>query len=276
MKSAKTFILILMFTFGYTLLQAQLAISPPYVSVDGRSGVGNLYVTNNSELAQEVEISFAFGYPSSDSLGNMIMNYNDSVAFKQYAMDPVIKAFPRTFIIQANQQRTIRIQVKPSAGMKDGFYFTRTKILAKPQTPDVTKPTTDGVSTNIKFNFEQVIPTFYKRGKVSTGLKIEKIDVSQKDTTLSILAQLNRVGEAPFLGSMIAKLKDTKGKIVATTQSSTTAYFKVLRKLDLNIAKITPGSYKLEVTFETKRGDMAITDLVQAPDVTESVDVQIK
>jgi hypothetical protein len=160
--------------------------------------------------------------------------------------------------------------------MKDGFYFTRVKILAKPQTAEVAKTTTEGISTKISFNFEQVIPAFYKRGKVTTGLKIEKIDAVQQDSLLVIKASLQRLGEAPFIGSMIANLLNEKGKVVATAMSSTTAYFKVIRRLDLGIAKITPGTYKLELTFETKRGDMAATDLVQAQPVKQTVDVVIK
>jgi hypothetical protein len=160
--------------------------------------------------------------------------------------------------------------------MKDGFYFTRVKILAKPQTPDVVKPAENVISTHITLNFEQVIPAFYKRGKVTTGLKIEKIDVTQKDTMLVILAHLDRLGEAPFIGSVTAKLMDAKGKVVSTFQTSTTAYFKVLRRVDLRVAKVKPGSYKLELKFETKRGDMAMGDLVQAQPVKEVVDVIIK
>jgi P pilus assembly chaperone PapD len=276
MKIVKTTALILIFTVSYSVLQAQLSISPPYVSVDGRSGVGNLYISNNSPQPQEVEISFAFGYPASDTEGNLVMNYSDTVAYEKYAMDPVVRAFPRTFILPANQQRTVRVQVKPSPGMKDGFYFTRVKILTKPQTAEVAKPVGDVISTHITLNFEQVIPAFYRRGKVTTGLKIEKIDATQKDTLLMILAHLDRLGEAPFIGSVTAKLKDAKGKVVTETQASTTAYFNVVRRVDLDLAKVTPGNYQLELTFETKRGDMAADDLVQTQPVREVVDVVIK
>jgi P pilus assembly chaperone PapD len=276
MKRVRTAVILMILFLGIASLHAQIAISPPYVSVDGKSGVGTLYVTNNSNQAQEVEISFAFGYPASDEEGNLVMNYTDTVAFEQYAMDPVVRAFPRSFILPANQQRTVRIQVKPTAGMKDGFYFTRAKILAKAQTPDVAKTVSEGITTKITFTFEQVIPAFYARGKVTTGLKIEKIDVAQKDTVLVIKAQIDRLGTAPFIGSMIAKLMDSKGKVVATTQSSTTAYFNVLRRLDMGIPKVAPGQYRMELLFETKRGDMAIGDLVQAPPVVQTVDVVIK
>ena len=160
--------------------------------------------------------------------------------------------------------------------MKDGFYFTRAKILAKPQSAEIVQPPAEGVSTKITFNFEQVIPAFYRRGKVTTGVKVEKIDAAQKDSMLVIRASLDRLGDSPFIGSMIAKLIDSKDNVVATTQTSTTAYFKVIRRLDLTVAKVTPGAYKLELTFETKRGDMATTDLIQSPTVKESVAVSIK
>lgn len=276
MKSVKIAAIVFLFTLSSTVLQAQLAISPPYVSVDGKSGVGNIYITNNSAQAQEVEISFAFGYPGSDAEGNLVMNYTDSVAYEQYAMDPVVRAFPRTFILPGKQQRTVRVQVKPGSDMKDGFYFTRVKVLGKPQTADVAKPVADGISTKISYNFEQVIPAFYKRGKVTTGLKVEKIEATQKDSLLVIKAQLDRLGEAPFIGSYILKLMDGKGKVVANTQASVTAYFAVTRRMELGVSGIAPGSYKLEVSFETKRGDMAAGDLVQAQPVKETVDVVIK
>lgn len=276
MKCAKITFLLVMFTLSYSVQYAQIAISPPYVLIDGRSGVGSIYITNNSDQPQEVGISFTFGYPSSDAEGNLIMNYTDTVAFKKYALDSVVRAFPRSFILPGKQQRTVRVQVKPPPGMKDGFYFTRAKILAKPQTADVTKPVAEGISTKISYNFEQIIPAYYRRGKLTTGLKIEKIIATQKDSILVIMAQLDRLGDAPFIGSMIANLMDAKGKVIATTKSSTTAYFNVLRRLELNIVKVTPGAYKVEVTFETKRGDMASGDLVQAQPVKELVDVLIK
>ena len=272
----KSILIFLLFAASLTALHAQLAISPPYVSIDEKSGVGNLYITNNSEQSQEVEISFAFGYPASDADGNLVMNYNDSVAFKQYALDSQIRAFPRTFILPPKQLRTVRVQVGRTPAMRDGFYYTRVKILGKPQTPDVVKEISPGITTRITFNFEQIIPAFYKRGKVTTGLKIEKIDATQIDSLLMIKAYIDRLGEAPFIGSMIVKLLDAKGKVVATTQSTTTAYFNVIRRVDLNLAKVTQGNYRLELTFETKRGDMAIGDLVQAQPVKEVVDVTIK
>lgn len=276
MKVIKSLSILFVFLAAASLVQAQLSISPPYVSIDGRSGVGNIYVTNNSDQPQEVEISFAFGYPDSDKEGNLVMNYGDSVAFEKYALDPSVRAFPRTFILAGKQQRTIRVQVKPDKGMADGFFFTRAKILAKPQSAEVSKPAAEGITTKISYNFEQIIPAFYRKGKVTTGLNVLGLDTRQVDSVLVVTASLERTGEAPFIGSFTANLIDAGGKTVATTKTTTTAYFKVLRKVELGIARIPKGAYKLEVLFETKRGDMAAGDLVQAQPVKQMTDVTIR
>lgn len=257
-------------------IAAQIALAPSFVLIDEKSGVGNLFVSNNSDKPYEVNVSFAFGYPGSDAEGNLVMNYDDKAAAARFSLDPMIRAFPRTFILTGGEQRTVRIQIIPAERRKEGFFYTRIKVLAKPQTVEVSRETAEGIGTSISFNFEQITALFYRKGKVSTGLVVKQLDVNQQDTLLQIKPHLQPTGNAPFLGSMIAKLKDDKGKVVAETQSTTTAYFDVIRRMDLNVSKVPAGKYQLELNFETRRNDMMATDLVQAPKLVHQAEVQIK
>ncbi len=68
---------------GTGMLLAQVTVAPSMLFIDSKSGIGNLYITNNSASPQEVSISFAFGFPDADSVGNATMNYNDTVAPKR-------------------------------------------------------------------------------------------------------------------------------------------------------------------------------------------------
>lgn len=258
------------------LLPAQIALAPSFVFVDEKSGVGNLYLSNNSSTAYEVTISFRFGYPGGDADGNLVMNYDDPNAYAQFALDDMIRAFPRSFILPPNEQRTVRVQIIPKQRRKEGFFYTRMSVLAKPQTPEVTEQVAEGIGTKISFNLEQVIAVFYRKGKVSTGLEVKKLDVVQADSVLQIRPHLHRKGNAPFLGSMFAKLKDARGNVVAETQSTTTAYFDVIRRMDLKIGEVPPGKYKLELSFESRRNDMMASDLVQMPRLVHEVDVIIE
>jgi len=257
-------------------LKAQIALAPSFVFVDEKSGVGNLFVSNNSDKAYEVGINFAFGYPGSDVDGNLLMNYGDTLANAKYALDPMIRAFPRSFILKAGEQRTVRIQVIPQFRRKEGFYFTRMKVMAKPQIAELTDSVSQGIGTRINFNFEQITAVFYHKGEVSTGLNVKELDVIQNNGNLELRPRLERTGNAPFLGCMIAKLKDAKGKVLAETQSTTTVYFEEIRRMDLKLDKVTPGSYTLELSFESRRNDMMSTDLIQTPRIVHEKTVVIK
>ncbi len=257
-------------------LNAQIAIAPAFVFVDERSGVGNLFVSNNGQHPHEVAISFAFGYPGSDADGNLVMIYSDSAAYAQFALDPMIRAFPRNFVLQPGEQRTVRIQVIPGQQRKEGFFYTRIKLLAKQQMPEITQPVEEGITTRIAFNFEQITAVFYRRGKVSTGLEVKRLDVNQADQTLELRAHLQPLGNAPYLGSMFARLIDGNGKVVAENQSTTTAYFDVVRRIDLSLAGVAPGKYTIELSFETRRNDMIADELVQAEKTTHNTSFEVR
>jgi len=276
MKSLLKLALLLLCLKLTTFIQAQVAIAPTSIFLDKNSGVGNLFVSNRSEKSQEISITFAFGYPSSDEEGNLVMNYTDSVAFQQCALDPYIRAFPRTFVLAPNKQQTVRLQVKSATKLKDGFYFTRVKVLSTEQSADVNAKPVEGLSTSLIYKFEQVTAAYYKRGTLKTGLKIEKVDVEQKDGKIIAKPHLDRQGTAPFLGSIVGKILDNSGKVISEFESTTTVYFKTIRRAEFDIAHVAPGNYKLELTFKTKRSDIAKEDLVQAEPIVSTTNFTIK
>lgn len=268
-----TFIAIIGFVFS---VSGQISLAPSFVFIDENSGVGNLYVSNNSTNLYEVIINFQFGYPDGDTEGNLVMNYDDREAYVKCALDEMIRAFPRSFTLKGGEQRTVRVQLVPGQRQKQGYFYTRLKVLAKPQAAEVSQTTAEGIGTKISFNFEQVTAIFYHKGPVSTGVAVKELDVKQNGKMLEMRPKLEHKGNAPFLGSMIARLKQANGNVVAETQSTVTAYFDVTRRMDLNLDKVAPGNYTLELSFTTQRNDMANTDLVQAPTVTHETQVEIK
>lgn len=257
-------------------VKAQVAIAPSTIFISDQTNIGTLYVSNRSDEPQEVSIDFAFGYPSSDEDGNLIMNYDDSVAFARHAINERIRAFPRSFVIGPRQQQTVRFQVRPQPGADDGVYWTRVKILANPQTPDIDlSAEEDVITTRVTFRYEQIIAAFYKQGRVTTGLNVNKVDVRHEENRVVLLPHLQRTGNAPFIGTMTAKMFDGRGTLVNERQTTTTAYFEEIRRIELDTEGLTPGEYRVELTFETRRGDISPTDLVQAAPIKEVVNFRI-
>lgn len=275
MKTIRTLALILL-TLLPTVAAAQISLVPSFVFIDERSGVGNLMVINNGTSPYEITVNFMFGYPGGDAEGNLIMVYNDSLAQAKYGLENMIRAFPRSFLLQPQQQQTVRIQVLPQHRRNEGFFFTRMSVLAQPQAAEITQEVAEGIGTRISFNIEQITAVFYRRGAVSTGLEIQKLEVLQSDSVLLLKPHLLRTGNAPFLGSMFAKLRDNRGNIVAESQSTTTVYFGVIRPIQLLVEQLPSGKYTLELSFESQRNDMRADHLVQMPRLVHTQEILLE
>ncbi len=267
---------ILLLCSCHLALLGQIMLAPSFVFIDESSGVGNLYISNDGTEPQEVAITFKFGYPDSDSAGNLVMNYNDKEAYRQFGLDSVIRAFPRAFVLPGKSHRIVRIQVIPGKIRNDGFYYTRMKVLSKPQAPEMAREPEEGLSASINLNFEQVTAVFYRRGKVNTGVVMQKLDISQNEKKLELRPHLQRTGNAPFFGTMAAQLRDDNSKVVAEVQNTTTAYFDVVRRMELDIGNVKPGDYTLELSFESRRNDMQAGDLIQSPRVVHKTKVAVR
>jgi len=277
MKHSMLFSLTLIFLATALPLSAQVSIAPSTIFIDDQTNIGTVYVSNRSDDPQEVSIDFAFGYPTSDEEGNLVMTYEDSLAYERYAINEWVRAFPRSFVLGPRQQQTVRFQVRPQPQAEDGVYWTRVRILANPQEAEIDMATEEeGITTRISFRFEQIIAAFYKKGQTTTGVNVKGIEVRHEEDRMLLLPRLERTGNSPFIGSMRAEVYDMDGNLVAERQTTTTAYFEEVRRIAIDTCEIPPGEYRVELTFETRRGDISPTDLVQAPAITEEVNVTIE
>lgn len=258
---------------------AQVSLSPTSVFITDAVGIESLNISNTSETAQEVQISFEFSYPGYDEIGNLTMVDNDTTKAAIYDLSSTIRAFPRTFIIQPGGQQTVRLQVLPLKDTSDGVYWTRVIVTSTPPSADIeTIDVGGGVGTKIGYVFKQNVPVFYKKGTVTTGLQVLKVEAGLEESKLVAVAHLLPQGNAPFNGSVQAYLRNSNGKVVAEQFTTTVVYFEALRRVELMLPEegLPAGEYTLELNYETQRRDIPSSDLVQAPPVKHSVVVTIE
>lgn len=265
----KKLLLLMLLTLPFTGVLAQLSLAPTAVYLD-KNGIGNLYVTNNSAVPQEITVNFQFGYSAQDEKGVLIMVYDDSLNAKTWGLHSMVKAFPKTFILPPNQQQIVRLQARVPKGTAPGTYFTRLKVGSSGQVADIGDATTEGgVSTRVNLRFEQVIVAFYKNGEVNTGVVVEKVE-SITDSNLVLLdTYFKTTGNSPYLGKVKVTLKAPDGKIIGETSQSAALYFSGKRRFSFFAKEmLKPGRYDLEYNFETNRNDIPSEDLVQAKPYT--------
>jgi hypothetical protein len=260
-------------------IYAQVSVAPTSVFITDATGIESLYIRNSSETAQEVSILFQFAYPGSDKEGNLVMIRDSTQKAALYDIGSQTRVFPRTFILQPGNQQVVRLQVRPLTGKPDGMYWTRIIVTTKAAVKDVEAvPATEGVGARINYVLSQNIPVFYSKGKVATGLVIGDVTTSLEKGKLIAVSKLTPTGNAPFSGSVTARLLNSTGKEVAIQQQTLVAYFEVLRRVELSLPSdgLPPGRYTLEFTYETKRTDIPQDKLVQAKPVKNVVPVEIK
>jgi hypothetical protein len=215
-------------------------------------------LTNNSTEAREVEISFKFGYPSTDSTGKTVMVYDDSEAEEKYSLKPHLKAFPRKMIIQPKKEQAVRFLAMLPPELEDGTYWTRVSILSKPIDKQIdTNTTEDEIRAGFVVNTELVNLVIFQKGKQTTGVELKDLNTEITDSLVTIDFEAERKGNCPFWGNFHMIMTDeTKDEVLFDSQKPVAVYFDSYQKLVFNKANFEPGNYKIELRVNNEREDI--------------------
>ena len=263
-------IFLVIFAFTINNVRAQITIAPTMVFIDQQNRFGSFLVLNGSEEAQEVSIEFPFGYPVTGEDGNINMIYDDSSAAERYGISEVVRGFPQNFVLQPGERQTVRLTIRPK-DFTDGTYWTRIKTTSNAQEPPVGTEASDEITAQITYEFEQVTTLFYKHGDTNTGIEIENFTSQDTEENIEFIVDAGRTGNSPFLGSIILKVADSEGDVIAEKLASTSIYFDYRQIFEIPNEDLEDGTYNITVTFETRRPDVPREDIVQMEPVSRSI-----
>ena len=267
MFNSKSFRISLLSFLLASFLAGQVTISPTSLFVDSQKRFETLLIMNPSPVAQEIKLSWEFGYPKTDEAGDITFIYNDEEKAAVNSAAEWIRGFPKNFILEPGTRQTIRVTVKAPRGLADGTYWARLKTTSSPISPPVGSSLDGGVSANITFQFNQITGVFYRHGNLSTGIDLKNVRAEVVDDKVLIFSNYTKSGNSPFLGTMAVSVFDSKGKHILSEQNLVSIYYDGLRRLDMDAQNLPKGSYEYEVTFSSGRGDIPDANIVSAPTV---------
>lgn len=253
---------------------AQVSIAPTSLFMSERSPYATLTVSNGSDTPQEVTISFRFGYSVTDEEGNLRMEYD--VEEHEYAMTENVNAFPRNFMLAPGDRQTVRITARGLGDRQDGTYWTRVSVLASPMSPPVETLAQEAVAARININFEQVIPVFFRRGNVSTGIEVDRIIFEQEGNSGRMVYDIRPTGNSPFSGSVQMRISRNAGQTLIERTSNITAYGQMRRALDIDLSDLDPGEYVAEMVFRSQRRDISQSNLIQIEPVRRTTTFSVE
>jgi len=260
---------------GITGASAQVSIAPTQLFIHEKQGVGEIFLTNTSDTAQEITFDFQFGYPVSTEEGAISMVYDDSLTKERYGLEGRVRLFPSRVIIPPNWSQTIRVQVLPMNDRPDGVYWSRLLVASSAITPDADAQNSEGITTDINYVLEQNIPLFYRHGENSTGVRVTDIrtSVDESSNQIVVIPKLERTGNSPYLGTMHAKLFDATGELIEKKEVPAYFYFEDWRRLTFKKPEISEGSFRLDLEFQTRRRSISSGDIVKADDQVHTVQI---
>lgn len=259
------------------LLPAQgVLVAPHYLVIDHRTRSGALTIYNPGNDPVEVSISTLFGYPVTDSIGLFSLYTVDQPDSTMPSATSWIEAFPRRMTLSGKERQTIRLLGRPPAGLKDGEYWTRLVVSAKGgQVPVSGMADTSNIQVGLTLEVRSILPVFYRKGSLSTGIRISNIRAVMAGDSVEVRAHLERQGSAAFIGTIRGSLVDSTGKVATTFTSPLAIYYDGDPLFKAPLTRPAAGRYRVRLELATEREDLSAETLLHAPPVRDSAEVQL-
>lgn len=241
----KKLTLIFFIIFANNILP-QIIISPYIVYMDEQEKFGTFIVQNESEQEYEISISFVFGYPKSDSLGNVSMQYFQEPTDSLPSIVSWLRAFPRNFILQPNQKQTIRMTVRPPDSISAGTRWARIVTSSVPKSQPVSNQNT-GISAKINFVLNQVTTVLYRKEPAEAGIEISSIKTSQDSSHINFLVNYHPTGNSPFWADILVNVYDENNNLISDTNEYIPIYTDMTKKYSFPLSELPKGNYTLEL-----------------------------
>ena len=250
-------------------------MAPHHAFLDDRTRSGVIYLHNPGMEAEEVTISFVFGYPVSDSAGDVSVQLVEEPGEGEPSAADWIRAYPRRAMIGPGQTRAVRLLAQPPADLADGEYWTRALVTSRGAAGPAAASDTAGVRVGLTLEVRTVVPITYRKGAVNTGIALGSVDRVLAGDSLVARVPLRRLGNAAFLGMLHVSLLDSTGNEVAGAHRHVAVYRDLLKRVSLPVEGLPSGEYVLRIGVDTQRSDLDPEVVLPAQPLQSSFPVRL-
>lgn len=256
-------------------LAAQIEVSPTRVLLTTRSRAQEINIYNSSDDQVEITTELGFKLIQSDSAGRISLRDAERPEETERSCKDWIKLFPRRFMLAPHTSRSVRVLIVPPDGVGDGEFWARVVFGSAPVAPALAgnSDTSGIIRSSLQMRLSLDIPIIFRRGTVETGIALEGFSVRRTEKGLLALADLRRLGNAAYRGTLRLQVRTPDGEEVASAEEQFTSEFTVRRGLRLPL--LPPGSYRVEATLVSTKKGGANDAVLPAPTVQQQYDLLV-
>ena len=258
-----------------TELFAGVLVAPTVVFLSDKSRTGRLTIQNPTNLPKDVTVSFSFGLPSSDSLGDVYLTLQDSNVTDPRSALGWVKAFPRKVVLPPNGSQVVRVVAYPPAGLADGEYWARIVVAA--QEGEATIPAANqngGISTKLNMITQTAIVLKYRTGALVSDLQLLGATAQTTPSQVYVTVNLMNRGNVSYVGVLKCRLVDDNDNEISSNQVDLAVYRNLKRRIALPITdKKIPRQAEVIISNEG-RTDIAPEDVIAGNKITYDLKIQ--
>jgi hypothetical protein len=136
-------------------------------------------------------------------------------------------------------------------------------------------PDSSGIQASLAVEIRSVVGLFYRKGKVRTGVEVDRLRAGVEGDSLVGRARLTRQGDAAFVGSLRMALRDSAGSTLSASLLPLGVYYTLEPRFSLPLAGVPAGRYELSVEAVSSRPDLPADMLLATVPVRRSVEVLV-
>ena len=268
------FIIFAMCIAPISQVTAGVLVAPSVIVLDGKSKTGRMNLQNPSNTPKEVSISFSFGIPESDSLGNVNIFLRDTAITDPNSALGWVKAFPRKLIIPANGSQVVRFIAKPPKGLADGEYWVRVVVESQEGITSIPTATDEEqITTQLNMIMRTAVMLKYRTGELVAALEIRDTEIIQNETNVDVIVDMINKGNVSYIGLLECRLLDANKKEISKHHLQLAVYRDLKRRITLPLVEGDfQKPYSVAVSITNKgRNDIPSNEMVFGNELSEQI-----
>ncbi|MBL0937837.1 MAG: molecular chaperone [Gemmatimonadaceae bacterium] len=243
-------------------------------------------LVNTSSTASDVSIALAFGYPETDSLGQMRLVLQDAPADSMPSAVPLLSVYPSRVLLPPGATRVVRLVATaplPTAHEHWARLVVTSRAAAGTAASTAGANGTDSTQASLdpspevalSLEVRSILGVFYRPSQATTSLVASAPETKLHEGKLNARLTLKREGSAAYVGTLRAVLRDSLGVARGEAQVPLGVYYELSPSVSFDMARLPQGKYAVEWRATTDRADVPSTLLTPGAVVQASTDVRV-